>query len=70
MRINPDHPAARIETFKCATGAGWGVQVHDLMDCDIPYSKTEAQALALAREHYPHAIRILTTADKGHYSNR
>ena len=58
----------KIETFKCATGSGWGILVDGMMDCDIAYSRTEREAFWLGSEAYPDE-KVLTTADMDHYSN-
>lgn len=59
---------AKVETFKCATGSGWGILVDGMMDCDIPYSPTEREAFWKGSEAYP-TEKVLTTADLAHYSN-
>lgn len=59
----------KIETFKCATGAGWGILYDGLMDCDVPYAPTEAKAVDNAvTEGYPRRL-IVTTASPEHYSS-
>jgi len=57
----------KIETFKCATGAGWAIQVDGMMDSHIPYSQTENEAYMRALIAYP-GKPVLTCADKGHYA--
>lgn len=58
----------KIETFKCATGAGWGILVDDKVDGDVPYSRTEAGAVENALKVYPWAC-VITTASHQHYSH-
>ena len=58
---------AKVETFKCATGSGWGILANGLMDCDIPYSATEQGAVKAGKA--AGYANILTTRDAKHYSN-
>lgn len=58
----------KIETFKCATGAGWGILIDGKMDCDVPYARTEAGAVENCLKVYPWAPVITTTCPQ-HYSN-
>lgn len=58
----------KVETFKCATGAGWGILVDGKMDCSIPYTSTEEQAVEAA-SLFPRWM-IVTTKCPEHYSNQ
>lgn len=57
-----------IETFKCATGSGWGILVDRLVNCDIPYARTEQGAVENCLKVYPWAC-VITTDYPQHYSN-
>ncbi len=58
----------KVETFKCATGSGWGILVDGMMDTDIRYYATERAAFWNGSEAYPDE-KVLTTADPAHYAN-
>lgn len=66
----------KTETFKCATGSGWGILVDGMMDCDFPYQPTEHDAvmmwLALGDEDYAKGWGdvLITSSHPDHYSNR
>lgn len=59
----------KIETFKCATGMGWGIRIDDMVDCDVPYARTEAGVVENCLKVYPWAP-VITTEHADHYSNR
>ena len=57
----------KLETFKCATGAGWGVLVDNMVDGELCYWPSEKQAESAARRHYP-GVKVYTTKTPGHYA--
>jgi hypothetical protein len=58
----------KIETFKCATGSGWGILVDGMMDCQVPYSSTEKAAIDNAIKAGYKRISIIDSMNTLHYS--
>jgi len=57
----------KVETFKCATGMGWGILIDGKVDCDVPYARTEAGAVRNCAAVHPWAP-VITSQHAQHYS--
>lgn len=58
----------KIETGQVHFLLRWSIFVDGLLDCDIPLSSSEEEAVKLAKKEYP-GQRIITTEDEDHYYN-